>query len=276
MPYSRSRCSRRSGRGWLATTWLGLDQLAAEQAGDHRLGHDAGADGRDRGLRQGGHRAEYSRASRRSGAEPGGLRPRRPSPRPSRKNRPVVVTRASSKPAPSQRRLELRRLVVDLDDRELAAVVEAADRAVVGRRRMVGRARLRVRQRVDERERAAGLEPAPDDRRGTSSSRSRGTWLSQKPVNTASTGRSGSAHASRTWRCARRPCATSRSRARSSGAGAPVVQRQLALRREERRPPAGPGRELDDLAGDRAARRASGRPRRARRSRPRRGSGPRS
>ena len=34
----------------------GLDELAAEQAGDHRLGHDAGADGRDRGLRQGGHR----------------------------------------------------------------------------------------------------------------------------------------------------------------------------------------------------------------------------
>ena len=42
----------------------GLDQLAAEHAGDHRLGHDAGADGRDRGLRQGGHRAEYSRGRR--------------------------------------------------------------------------------------------------------------------------------------------------------------------------------------------------------------------
>ena len=44
----------------------GLDQLAAEHAGDHRLGHDAGADRRDRGLRQGGHRAEYSRAFRAS------------------------------------------------------------------------------------------------------------------------------------------------------------------------------------------------------------------
>ena len=34
----------------------GLDEAAAEQAGDHRLGHDAGADGRDRGRREGGHR----------------------------------------------------------------------------------------------------------------------------------------------------------------------------------------------------------------------------
>ena len=33
---------------------LRVDQLAAEQAGDHRLGHDAGADGRDRGLWPGG------------------------------------------------------------------------------------------------------------------------------------------------------------------------------------------------------------------------------
>ena len=31
----------------------GFHQLAAEQPGDHRLGHHAGADGRDRGLRQG-------------------------------------------------------------------------------------------------------------------------------------------------------------------------------------------------------------------------------
>ncbi len=53
----------------------------------------------------------------------------------------------------------------------------------------------------------------------------------------------------------------------------PVVERQLALRGEERRPPAGPRRELDDLAADRAARRASDPPRRARRSRRRRGSG---
>ena len=33
-----------------------LDELAPEQAGDHRLGHDAGADGRDRALGEGGHR----------------------------------------------------------------------------------------------------------------------------------------------------------------------------------------------------------------------------
>ena len=33
--------------------------------------------------------------------------------------------------------------------------------------------------------------------------------------------------------------------------GGPVVERQLALRGEQRRPPAGPGRELDDLAADR-------------------------
>ena len=38
---------------------LRLDELTAQQAGDHRLGHDAGADGRDRGLRKGGHRPEY-------------------------------------------------------------------------------------------------------------------------------------------------------------------------------------------------------------------------
>ena len=55
---------------------VGLDELAAEQAGDHRLGHDAGADGRDRGLRQGGHRAEYSRGG--FAARPASSRPSRP------------------------------------------------------------------------------------------------------------------------------------------------------------------------------------------------------
>ena len=57
----------------------GLDELAAEQAGDHRLGHDAGADGRDRGLREGGHRPEYSarRAIRRSAAVSRPVRPSR-------------------------------------------------------------------------------------------------------------------------------------------------------------------------------------------------------
>ena len=57
--YSRSRCSRRSCAG-VARDDLGrLDERAPEQAGDHRLGHDAGADGRDRAVREGGHVAEY-------------------------------------------------------------------------------------------------------------------------------------------------------------------------------------------------------------------------
>ena len=83
-----------------------VDELAAEQAGDHRLGHHAGADGRDRGLRQGGHRAEYSR-----GRQPFGPPARFGRPTacqaamatPVRKKRPVVVTRASSKPAGAAR-----------------------------------------------------------------------------------------------------------------------------------------------------------------------------
>ena len=228
MPYSRSRCSRRSGRGWLATTCAGLDQLAAEQPGDHRLGHDAGADGRDRGLRQGGHRAEYSRGSGRPALGAGAPSRRRVA-TPVRKNRPVVVTRASAKPASAQRRLELAGLVVDLDDRELAAVVEAADGRVVGGRRVVGGARLRIRQRVDERERPAGLEPATDDRRGTSSS------LAARDVAQPEAGEDGVdlpiGLGPRVAHVEVRPqaCATSRSRARSSGAGVAVVERQLAL-----------------------------------------------
>ena len=59
--------------------------------------------------------------------------------------------------------LEFGRLVVDLDDRELAAVVEPPDGAVVRGRRVVGGARLGILERVDERERAAGLQPPPDD-----------------------------------------------------------------------------------------------------------------
>ena len=71
---------------------VGLDQLAAEHAGDHRLGHDAGADGRDRGLRQGGHRAEYSRGRRGGpGVARCGSSLVAGAPRPVRKNRPVVV-----------------------------------------------------------------------------------------------------------------------------------------------------------------------------------------
>ena len=70
-------------------------------------------------------------------------------------------------------------------------------------------------------------------------------------MNRPSTARSGSAHASRTWRWARRPCATSRSRARSSAAGDASYSDSSPLRCQERRPPAGPGGELDDLAGHR-------------------------
>ena len=126
-----------------------LDQLAAEQPGDHRLGHDAGADRRDRGLGEGGHRPEYSGQAVAV---------------PSTKKRPVVVTSAVANPASRRRGRQLVRRVVDLDDRELAAVGQAAQRHVVRRGRVVGRRRLRVRQRIDEREPAARLEPAPDER----------------------------------------------------------------------------------------------------------------
>ena len=231
----------------------GLDELAAEQAGDHRLGHDAGADGRDRALRQGGHRRSIAAVGPGAVRAVRGRRTLRRARRRAGRTGPVVVTSTSSKPARAKRRLELAGLAVDLDDRELAAVVEAADRSVVGRRRVVGGARLRVRQRVDEGERARPASASAGRGRGTSPVRSRGTWLSQKPEKSASTWRSGSAHASRTWRWARRPWATSRSRARSSGASARVVERQLALRGEERRPPAGARGELDDLAADRQA-----------------------
>ena len=56
------------------------------------------------------------------------------------------------------------------------------------------------------------------------------------------------------------------------GRGVGVVDRQLALAREERRPPAGPGGELHDLAAGSGGRPAIVRPCRARRSRPHRGS----
>ena len=85
--------------------------------------------------------------------------------------------------------------------------------------------------------------------------------------------RSGSAQASRTWRWARSPCATRRSRASSSGASARVVDPQLALLGEERRPPAGARPPARRSARRREAGRASGRRRRARPSRRRHGSG---
>ena len=82
-----------------------------------------------------------------------GVRPvRQPAPMPSRKKRPVVVTSISSKPAAASASTSSIRRVEDLDDRELAAVVEATHGALVGGLGMVGRARRRVRQRIDERD----------------------------------------------------------------------------------------------------------------------------
>ena len=85
----------------------GRDELAAEQAGDHRLGHHAGADRRDRPLREGGHggsiRAVIAPAGRATSPVPG-----RPGPRvaagsglraPRTKNRGVAVTSTARKPA---------------------------------------------------------------------------------------------------------------------------------------------------------------------------------
>ncbi len=80
-----------------------IDQLAAEQPGDHRLRHHAGADGRDHGFRQGGHRAEYSREARPDGLGSADVSARGDHPvataEPRRKNRPVVVTSATANPA---------------------------------------------------------------------------------------------------------------------------------------------------------------------------------
>ncbi len=125
MPYSRSRCSRRSGRGWLATTWPGSTSsprsmpaiIASAMTPEPTVAIVDFARGDIA-------RSIAARSARFRRLTPGAAGSSR---RPVRKNRPVVVTRASSKPAAAQRRLELGRLVVDLDDRELAAVVEAAD-----------------------------------------------------------------------------------------------------------------------------------------------------
>ena len=64
-------------------------------------------------------------------------------------------------------------------------------------------------------------------------------------------GRSGSAQASRTCRWARRPCATRRSRARSSGAAFASYSESSPLPASSGRPPPGPGGQVDDLAADR-------------------------
>src|SRR5258705_2959313 len=46
-----------------------LDECTAEQAGNHGLGHDTGADGRDRAIGEGRHGAEY-RTTRRANRRP--------------------------------------------------------------------------------------------------------------------------------------------------------------------------------------------------------------
>ena len=236
----------------------GLDELATEQAGDHRLGHDAGADGRDRGRGQGGHRAEYSRGTGWPSANPplgrvGDQLAAGQEEAPGRRDPGLGETR------PAKRGLELGRLVVDLDDRELAAVVEAPDRGVVGRRRVVDGARLRVGQRIDEGERAARPQPAADDaeelvepgprhvaqpeagEHGVDGAVGLGPGVADVEMGAQAVGDE--------------PLAGPVERRRRA-----VVHRQLALGGEERRPPAGPRGELDDLAARSAARRASDRP----------------
>ena len=198
-----------------------LDERAAQQAGDHGLGHDARADRGDRRVREGGHRPEYSDAV-------AGL-PERLA------GRGVTGSGGAGRyhqEEPARRRdldlLEARRAergdqlvgrVEHLDDRELAAVGQPAQRR--GRRRARdGRPRSDAGSGSESMEarRPSGLSQRRARAR-KSPSRSRGTWLSQKPRNSPSTARSGSAHASRTCRWARRLCATRRSRARSSAAG---------------------------------------------------------
>ena len=230
MPYWRSRCVAPLGPRVTGDDLAGLDELAAEEAGDHRLGHDAGADGRDGPVGQGGHgRRVYRRPTVRTGRMSGPIvRASRPSPRrqlvavPRRKNRSVVADRRRGEPGGAKGRLELGRVVVDLGDREGPAVVEPPDhRLLVRSRSVVDGRRGGIEARIDEGEAAARSRASGGRCRGTLRGGPRGTWLSQKPVNRASATASGSAQASRTWRWARRPWATSRSRARSRGAGAP-------------------------------------------------------
>ena len=68
---------------------VGLDEAAAQQPGDHRLRHHAGADGRDPALGEGRHGREDS------GGSPATADP-------STKNRGVAWTSARSKPAASR------------------------------------------------------------------------------------------------------------------------------------------------------------------------------
>ena len=52
---------------------------------------------------------------------------------------------------------------MNLDDGELAAIVQPSDGDVIGRRRVVGGTRLRIEPRVDERESPGWAEPTPDE-----------------------------------------------------------------------------------------------------------------
>ena len=96
--------------------------------------------------------------------------------------------------------LQLARLVVLLDDAERAAVREAAQLDVRRRRRRRSWsrcARLRVRPRVDEQEACRPVAASDGRVRGTPAVVSRDV-AQPEPGNTTSTGRSGSAQASRT------------------------------------------------------------------------------
>ena len=122
----------------------------------------------------------------------------------------------------------------------------------------------------------ANVPPGRSQRRASARNagrRARSTWLSQKPANRASTApvRLGPRVADvdvGAQPVREQPVAGAIERRLGR-----VVDRQLALAGEQRRPPAGAGRELDDLPRNRQTRRASGQRRRARRSRPCRGSG---
>ena len=73
---------------------IGRDELAPEQAGDHRLRHHSGADRGDRSVAEWGHRAEYCTRNPVPSPTTQGLTPVART-----KNRPVVETSTSVKPA---------------------------------------------------------------------------------------------------------------------------------------------------------------------------------
>src|SRR4051812_39582125 len=165
-PYSRSRVSRRSGRGWLATTWLGSTRAPRSMPAiiasamtpeptvaivDFARG-DIARSIAARSCRSGG----LGRAAASARLVAGGRHARQEE---AAGGRHAGVPKAGI----AECRLELARLVVDLDDREFAAVGKTAERGVIGRCGVVGGTRLGVRQRIDECERPAGIEPAPDD-----------------------------------------------------------------------------------------------------------------